>query len=240
MVGPMTDFPHKIIKTQYGDIVAPIDKGWDNPNGLVDNYKKRGIYEPSTINFIKDNIDNKSMVHCGAAFGDMLPAFSKFTNKTIFTYEPNPLAAWCARKTIEINDLKNVNFTEVGLGDRDDEVEFIYQYEDGRYLAGGSRFIDSKVPDHWDASTRWKNAKTVKIPIKKLDDILTEEIGIIHLDVEGYETKVLEGAINLIDSYKPILILERVGADESVMKEKIIPLGYKLISTLDANTIWKV
>jgi FkbM family methyltransferase len=239
--GRMTEekYPYKIIQTMYGKLVAPDTKGWSNkPTGLVDRYEKRGIYEPSTVNYIKDNIENRSMVHCGAAFGDMLPAFSQFTSKTVYAYEPNPIAAWCAKKTIEINNLKNINFTQIGLGDREAEVDFIYQYENGDHLAGGSRFVDSKIPDSWNFDVIFKNAKTKKILIKKLDDILNEEVGIIHLDVEGYETKILEGAINIITSYSPILILEKVDENENVIKEKIIPLGYKLTKILDENSIW--
>jgi FkbM family methyltransferase len=235
------EYPHKIIQTIYGKLVAPDTKGWTNkPGGLVDNYEKRGIYEPATVNYIRDNINNKSMVHCGAAFGDMLPAFSQFTNKTVYTYEPNPIAAWCAKKTIEINNLKNVNFTQIGLGDREAEVDFIIQYENEHHLAGSSRFIDSKwnFDSNLNFDVKLKNAKTQKILIKRLDDILNEEIGIIHLDVEGYETRVLEGAMNLITSYTPILILENTYESETVMKEKIIPLGYKLIKTIDCNGIW--
>ena len=80
----------------------------------------------------------------------------------------------------------------------------------------------------------------MKIQIKKLDDILNDEISIIHLDVEGYETKVLEGAMNLIQTWNPILILEEVDARDEMMRNNILPLGYKLINTLNRNTIWKI
>ena len=124
--------------------------------------------------------------------------------------------------------------------DKETKVDFIYEYENGMALAGGSRFVDSKVPEKWDPKVRWKNAKTLEIQIKKLDDILNDEISIIHLDVEGYETKILEGAMNLIQTWKPILILEEVGANDEMMKNNILPLGYKLINTLNRNTIWKI
>jgi len=236
----MTDYEYEIINSKYGKIAVPTGYGWRHSNGLVDNVQKKGIYEPQTVNFIKNNINNKSIVHCGAAFGDMLPAFSQFTEKTVYAYEANPLAAFCARKTIDINQLHNVNLTEIGLGDKETKVDFIYEYENGMALVGGSRFVDSKVPKKWDPKVRWKNAKTLKIQIKKLDDILNDEISIIHLDVEGYETKVLEGAMNLIQTWNPILILEEVDARDEMMRNNILPLGYKLINTLNRNTIWKI
>lgn len=234
----MIEYPYKIIKSQYGKIAVPVGDGWNNPGGLVNTIQKNKIYERRTINFIKKSLKGKSMVHCGTCFGDMLPALDQFTENNIFAYEANPLSAWCAFKTIEINQLEKVKLTQIGLGDREDSVDFIIEYQDGFSLAGGCRFVDSKVPTGWDPDARWNNSKKIKVPIKRLDDILDEDIGIIHLDTEGYETRILAGAINLIRKYKPVLILEDVSGKEEIMTEEIIPMGYVYTKTLDRNTIW--
>jgi len=37
---------------------------------------------------------------------------------------------------------------------------------------------------------------------------ITKNISVIKIDVEGHEFEVLEGAINTIDRYKPIIYIE--------------------------------
>ena len=184
-----------------------------------------------------ENINNKSIVHAGTYFGDMLPAFSKSTKGKVFAFEANPESAKCAKKTIEINDLKNIIFYEMGLGDNITEGNLIYEYEEGKSLGGGTRF---DLNNQEESRYTLKSNKRKKINITTIDSIVNEEISIIQLDIEGFEMKALKGGIKSIQKYKPILILENVDGNEDFMQSDILPLGYKKFNKVDENTLWKV
>ena len=51
-----------------------------------------------------------------------------------------------------------------------------------------------------------------------LDNLKLDNIGFIHLDVEGFEEKVLDGAIKLITTYKPVIAWENHIEKEDYMK----------------------
>ncbi|MBW6397000.1 FkbM family methyltransferase [Roseomonas sp. HJA6] len=48
----------------------------------------------------------------------------------------------------------------------------------------------------------------VSVPTRRLDEIETGDVGLIKIDVEGYEAAVLRGAAGLIARCRPVLVIE--------------------------------
>lgn len=71
---------------------------------------------------------------------------------------------------------------------------------------------------------------TYKIPVRVLDRYTFDErVGFIKIDVEGYELKVLQGAVKLITKDKPILYIEDDRIEKSVELRKFIrDMGYTI------------
>jgi len=230
----MTEFT--ILENEHGEY-AVSENLFERSCPVISQLSTKKIWEHRTIEFIRENINNKSIVHAGTYIGDMLPAISKSTNGKVFAFEANPDTAECAKKTIEINGLGNILFHEMGLGDKNTKASLIYEYSEGRSLGGGSR-LDSK--DQEENRYTLKTNKRKKISITTIDSVVDEEVSIIQLDIEGFEMKALMGGIKTIRKYKPILILENVSGDEEFMQSDILPLGYKRFTKVDENTVWKV
>lgn len=230
----MTEFT--ILKNSHGEY-AVSEKLFHRSCHVISKLSQKQIWEHKTIEFIRKNINDKSIVHAGTYIGDMLPAISKSTNGRVFAFEANPDTAECAKKTIEINGLENVLFHEMGLGDKKSKKNLIYEYSEGKSLGGGARF---DLEDQDESRYTLKTNKRKKISITTIDSIVDEEVGIIQLDIEGFEMKALIGGIKTIRKYKPILILENVSGDEGFMQSDILPLGYKRFTKVDENTVWKV
>lgn len=76
-----------------------------------------------------------------------------------------------------------------------------------------------------------------KIPMITIDSLNLPECDVIQLDVEGFELSVLQGALNTIRKYKPLIQLERFDRDENVAYMEAI--GYKLWKSCRMDVFYK-
>jgi len=117
---------------------------------------------------------------------------SKIANK-VFSFEPVPLISNCVVKTLKKLNITNVKHYNVGCGNYTGD-NIIYTNFDGDSSMAGIR-------DH-------KFSKAFECKIVLLDDVISEPIKLIKIDVEGSEWEVLAGASRIIEESKPIIILE--------------------------------
>ena len=103
--------------------------------------------------------------------------------------------------------------------------------------ATGSLEGISNVPQQRMKLNKYKNVLCVKLddlPIFKL-----ENISVIKIDTEGHELKVINGSINLIKKYLPIIIVESNEIIIKLIEQVLLPLNYKLKKNhQDANYIF--
>jgi len=57
------------------------------------------------------------------------------------------------------------------------------------------------------------NKYRTDIPVETLDSFAFDNVDFIKVDVEGYELKVLQGAVQTIDKHKPMIVIEQNGGD---------------------------
>lgn len=191
------------------------------------------IYERATIVFLRDHAGAGSVVHAGTFFGDFLPGVARGLRDgaRLFAFEPNPRNFACARRTLALNDLHNVVLTHSGLGDTDTELPLIIARRDGVALGGASTFA---------FKPRYEGAKTVPVPIRRLDSVLPDDaaISIIQLDVERFEEPALAGALATIRRCRPLLVLENDPSPEWAAAH-LLPLGYARDGWVGPNALWR-
>ena len=73
-------------------------------------------------------------------------------------------------------------------------------------------------------------ADQVEVPCVTLDEKVNEPVGFIKIDVEGHELAVLQGAMDILRRYHPVILLEaeerhRTNAVQSIC-DLLLPLGY--------------
>jgi FkbM family methyltransferase len=105
----------------------------------------------------------------------------------IIAIEPSPENLPELRLNIKRNKLHNVRLLEVAVGAASGKVSLRKGMNSG------------VVP---------LNEGSYEVPIRSLDEILTEGIDLLKIDVEGYEGYALEGARNVIKRDRPIIFLE--------------------------------
>lgn len=139
-------------------------------------------------------------IDIGANIGNHSVCFSKLYSK-VYAFEPNPLAY----EMLKINGnffsgQGNIVPVNKALGAAQGVGAFISQ----RKNIGGSRIAElSADPKLGD--------RVIETEITSLDEFDlpgNSKVGLLKLDVEGYELEVLKGASGLIKGHKPLILFE--------------------------------
>jgi FkbM family methyltransferase len=148
-------------------------------------YHKYGIQE--IPNFAKESMSEKDIIDAGAFIGDSALILNELNPRRIYAFEPLKENVLLLRKTIELNNLRNIIVIEKALGSKEG-ISYIFP-------SGSASFIS-------------KQGK--KIELTTIDDFVCKnslKIGLIKMDVEGYEPEIIRGAELTIKKEKPILIV---------------------------------
>ena len=194
----MTIESYIVARNKFGDYCVPLSSSYTLTSQQI---LKGKVHEPSTIDFIVKNSAHGDIIHAGAGFGDFLPALSNSNISTIWAFEPNSLNFQCAKETIKLNSLKNIQLFHYALGAENCSGKLQIQ-EDGQAL-GVRSYIDSDLANI-------NNIDSEIVAIKTLDSVIPNErkISLIHLDTEGYEEAIISGAKKIIEKDAPLIILE--------------------------------
>ena len=188
---------------------------------------KGGVWEYETLKFIESEYRGGDIIHAGTYFGDFLPFLSKISkNFNVFAFEPVLENYKCSRLNLSLNNIKNVELFNKTLSNTNNKF-YIKKTHEGVFLGGAS---------HVSTNT---NYDQVSQGIK-IDDLFNKisKCSIIHLDIEGHETQALLGAKNIINQFKPILIIESPIKDPTV-KELLIMNKYKYCKKVNDNFVLK-
>ena len=118
----------------------------------------------------------------------------------VIAIEPSPPNFQQLKKNLEIQDVKNVDAYNFAAGDKDGEINFlIYEESNGSFT----------IPD---GETTDLPGELIKVQAKKLDTFLDElkvnHIDFVRMDVEGYESHIIQGMKNTIEKSKPMFQIE--------------------------------
>lgn len=174
----------------------------------------------------------KDIIDAGGSFGDSAIILSAFTDEKVHVFEPTSKMFNLAKKTIEYNGLDDkIVLNKLALGDKH-ESQIIQVADD---------FSSFNI-----SSDEESTIETEVVNIETLDDYVARNeicVGVLKVDVEGYEEKLLDGAIRTITRDKPALILSIYHSSEQFfwIKKKIedLDLGYtfKIRKPLDRSII---
>jgi FkbM family methyltransferase len=205
---------HVIAQNEYGRYALP-KSSLHRP--VPRELMQGRVYEPNTIKYMIENMGDGDVIHAGTYCGDFIPALSKHCKGIVWCFEPNNENYLCARKTVELNGLTNVVIFNIGLGADTDRLKLKHA-NNGKSRGGNSKIMDGEGDDFYEVN------------IESIDNIIPDNanISILQLDVEGFESEVLKGAVHTIIRCKPIIILET----------KVEIGGYNLIKSVHGNAVY--
>ena len=186
----------RLVRTRYGDMF--VHERVDLVSKSLLDY---GEWAQNELDAFARFIDPGSVVFdIGAYIGSHSRAFSQITGHSgaVFSFEPHPRSFQILLENIRIGPLSNITAIETALGDFD-----------------GIAFLNCAVSENDGASHLSQHPATsahgYRARVQRLDDLLLEfrsKLSFVKIDVEGYEGRVLIGAENIIDKYRPIIYAE--------------------------------
>ncbi|MHC0447324.1 FkbM family methyltransferase [Flavobacterium sp. 3-218] len=141
-------------------------------------------------------IKNGDIIEVGANIGTETISFADFNkNNLIHSFEPVPLNFKCLVEIKKLNNFDNLHLYEKIVSDTTGRIDF-------------------KIPTKNDSGSGHialeRNEETIEIDMVSLDRELIDiqSCSSIIIDVEGHEYSVLKGAKNIINKFRPFIILE--------------------------------
>lgn len=201
-------------------------------NCIISNcIKNNQIWEEHMHDIFKKYVSKDSVViECGCHIGThTLPLASLC--KTFYGFEPMPNTYDILNKNIELNNITNAIIYKKGVSNKEDITQYCWIPENN---PGGSGLDNNPmgIPS-WITPTN----KNIKVELTTIDLLQLDKLDFIKIDVEGYETFVIDGAINTIRKCRPVIIMEvwknHYGEFDinhtKTMFKNILELGYEVL-----------
>jgi len=146
------------------------------------------------LNIIKKILDkDKVSLDVGANLG-LFTYFLSRASKKVYAFEPNPYPLRSLKSVID----KNVEIIPIALGNSDKDIKLRIPKSKKGWTSNGASFVNINL----------NLGKELNVTMRKIDSLNIENIGLIKIDVEGFEMDVLRGAEKTLRQQKPKLIIE--------------------------------
>lgn len=128
---------------------------------------------------------------------------------SIVGFEPDRINYEKCVKNISINKFSNIEIHNIGLGENNENLYLDVPSPSNR---GMNRISVIKDRNHLSSLIT-----VVALDSFLLESLLSARVNLIKIDVEGYEMKVLKGALNVLKLSKPIIFIE---CDDNNLREQ--------------------
>ena len=154
-------------------------------------FHRHSIDEFQTLEKIK----HKNIIDVGGFIGDSAIVFSEYTDKKVYSFEASDRNFELMKRTLDLNKLDNIIPVKSALGDIS-----------GRKLC----LCDDGSCTRVDVNSSSNTVNNEFAESITLDDYVNDnnlEVGLIKVDIEGFEQQFLKGAENTIKTQKPALLI---------------------------------
>jgi len=206
-----------------------------------------GLHEYEDMGFVLHILQPGDLfIDVGANIGSYSILAGACEGVKVIAFEPIPQAFSWLQKNIKINVLENqIKAMNIGLAEKKGNINFSSNLDTCNHVI----------------SQEENNTSMIKIDVCQLDEILHDQCPtVIKIDVEGYESQVLNGAKRILNSSTLIAVIielngsgKRYGIDDNEIHELLLsknfeafkydPLSRKLVPLFDnfssvSNTLY--
>lgn len=174
-----------------------------NDKGISSELLIYGNHEPLTTKIILEELsENMNCVDIGSNIGYyvLLENMKIGKNGKIWAIEPSPENFSTLKENIELQNGENIKAFNFAIGDKNGEIEFVISKKSNwSKVKSENESVDSEN-------------KVINVPLKTLDSFAKENnlerVNLLRMDVEGYENKIILGATQFLNQFKPTIMLE--------------------------------
>jgi len=215
-------------------------------NELIDSeIFYNGCFEPDTTKAI-DKLCEKGMtvLDIGANIGCHTFRFSKLVGSKgrVIAFEPTSFAFKKLERKLQLNNADNVVLEKIALSNENktkQEISFRSSWPLDHKNRSGIHPVDHGQMELKDI-----------VSFVRLDDFVKQndlnKVDIIKLDVDGFEYRIVQGALNMLKMHQPIIIMElfsytheEIGDSVFDLVTLLSDLGYSFYSIKDMRMLSK-
>jgi FkbM family methyltransferase len=199
-----------------------------NLNLNVNEYTQCSYYfhEPNNdlIELIK--LGGDVFIDIGANVGFFtIIAAHKFNS--VLSFEPTPISLIHLRNNIKLNKIRNIEIFEYALSEKPGRLNFYVNP-----LNSGGNSLNNFSSSMIEKSSR-NDWTSFNVEVKTLDSLIFDKkiainsLDLIKIDIEGHEVPALNGSLNTISKYQPLIYAE-VGRSKGQIDKilEILPKYY--------------
>lgn len=207
--------------SEFETAIKPLPDGvfqYQNYKLPINHFEVNVFWHQCSVHMLKNKkkIKNANIIDVGAFVGDSSIVLSRYTNHNVYAFEPVRSNYNLMLKTLTLNpELKNIKPLNVALGSENSVSNICF-------AESSSSFAFDLTNNHEE------------VTVLTLDDFVEQnhlQIGLIKVDIEGFEQSFLQGAIRTIKNQRPSLIISIYhNADDFFKIKPMIEswnLGYK-------------
>jgi len=222
----------EVLDTNFGKIII---FNTDTNQGTYYKKNKKHIDQNhiDRLASIVKELDSPIIVDVGANLG-WFSLELKHTNSssTVYAFEPQKSLFYAFCGSVALNCYTKMHLFNMALGNKNDTIDIpVFDYSITSNFGGVEIDPDKKHKEYIGQSA------TLFEPVLlcTLDSFNFSKLDLLKIDVEGMETKVLEGAVETIKRCKPIIFIEFLKSDVNVLTTQIQKLGYEIKEVLTEN-----
>jgi FkbM family methyltransferase len=167
-------------------------------------------------------------VDCGANVGVHSVEWGKRMHGwgRVLAFEAQEKVFYALAGNVILNNCLNVSARHCAVGAECSEIEIP---EPDYLMPGsfGSLELKESVKGNEFIGQAVDYRRTQRVTQVSLDSLCLERLDLVKIDVEGMEEDVLKGARESIEAHSPIMMIEILKTDQSLIERMLVPIGYK-------------
>lgn len=166
--------------------------------GISQELMRKGSHEPLSTKILMENLhEGMRIADVGANLGYFALQEAKVVGPkgVVYAIEPIPQNFFLLKHNVALNNLENIQVFNLAIGDEDGSLDLFLSYASN----WASAF---KTPINID--------QKITVPSKRLDTFLKDKgkVDLVRMDVEGYETKIVDGMEETLKQKNLMLFME--------------------------------
>ena len=175
--------------------------------------------------------DAKVILDVGCNVGAWtLPIARRYPDAMVMAFDCQEYLIRCLNKTLDLNKIENVQGYVMAISDTNETIKFgSIDYNFGGNFGAFELEPPAQNPDF---NGRAVPGKFDEIDQRTIDRFELDNVGLIKIDAEGMELKVIRGSLNTLQRCKSVVLFENHKCDYPAVVELLQSINYRIVSTV--------